>query len=94
LRWNALRRLVENDEVLAGLRVRSVEDRSQLLVVVRGEAVETQMIAALDVRPALRNLLRGDPRDEASRPPDLLMVSDGRLSRRQSSLLPSRGGET
>src|ERR1700760_4537668 len=49
-------------ELLAGFRVRAVEDRSELLEVVLGEAVELEVFAARDVRLALGDLLRRDSR--------------------------------
>ena len=52
-RWHALGRLVEDDEILAGLRIRPVEDGGEHLVVARREAVETEMVPARDVGPAL-----------------------------------------
>ena len=57
-----LGRLVEHDELLLRLRMRPVEDSGELLVVVGREAVEPEVIAALDVRLALRDLLRRDSR--------------------------------
>src|SRR5215204_7270447 len=61
-RRNALGSLLEDLERLAGLGVRPVEDRRQLPIVLEREAVQAQMVAALDVRPALRDLVRRDPR--------------------------------
>src|SRR4051812_42776994 len=42
--------------------MRPVEDSAQLLVVIRGEAVQAQMVSTLDVRLALGNLVCRDPR--------------------------------
>jgi len=61
VRRHALRRLVDHDE-LARLGVRTVEHRSELVIIARREPVEAEVIAALTVRLALRNLLRGDAR--------------------------------
>ena len=49
-------------EVLAGLGVRPVEHGRDLLEVLRREAVELEVLAALDVRLALGDLVGRDPR--------------------------------
>ncbi len=54
--------LLGDHEFLAGLRMRAVEHGGDLLEVVLGEAVELQVLAALDVRLALRDLVGRDPR--------------------------------
>src|SRR4051812_38652928 len=54
--------LVGDAQVLAGLGVRPVEDGGDLLEVGRREAVELEVLATLDVRLALGDLLRRDPR--------------------------------
>jgi len=62
VRRHSLRRLVDHDELLARLGVRAVEHGSELVIIARREPVEAEVIAALTVRLALRNLLRGDAR--------------------------------
>ncbi len=59
---HSLRCLVDDDQILPCLWVGAVEARRELEIVRRREAVETQVIAALDVRLALGDLLRRDRR--------------------------------
>ena len=61
-RRDTLGRLVNDLELFAGLGVRAVEDRGELQVVAEREAIEAAMVAALDMRLALGNLVGGDPR--------------------------------
>src|SRR3954466_8000402 len=61
-RRGALRRVVDDHEVLARLGVRAVEDRDDLLVVLRREAVDSEVAAALEARLALGFLGGRDPR--------------------------------
>src|SRR4051812_30698182 len=56
------RRLVRDHKVLAGLRMRTVEDGRYLLEVILREAVELQMLTALEVRLTFGDLVGGDPR--------------------------------
>ena len=54
--------LFGDEQVLAGLRVRTVEDGLDLLEVAGREPVELEVLAALDVRLALGDLVGRDPR--------------------------------
>jgi hypothetical protein len=65
-RREALGRVVDDHEFVARLGVRPVEDRRELLVVARREAVELGVLAALDVRLRLGDLVGRDPREGKS----------------------------
>ncbi len=54
--------MVDDLQLLAGLRVRAVEHRDDLTVVLRREAVQLQVLAGFDVRLALGDLRRRDAR--------------------------------
>src|SRR5688572_12141226 len=60
--WHSLWSLVDHDEILTGLRMGTVEDSTQLQIVGRREPVQAKVIAALDVRLAVRDLLRRNAR--------------------------------
>ncbi len=62
MRRRARGRRVLDRQLLAGLRVRPVEDGDDLLVVVRREAVELRVQAGVEVRLALGDLVGRDPR--------------------------------
>jgi hypothetical protein len=54
--------LLGDDEVLTGLGMRAVEDGAGLRERVLREPVQLEVLARLDVRPALRDLVGRDPR--------------------------------
>ena len=58
----AFGRVVLYDELFTGLRMRAAEDGAELEIVVGGEPVQPEMLAALDVRPAFGDLLGRNPR--------------------------------
>jgi hypothetical protein len=76
--------LVGDDELLARLGVRTVEDRGELEEVVLREAVEALVQPGLDVRSALRDL---STLERYERPAS---VSDQEPASQSTSPLPSR----
>ena len=55
-------RVVLYDELFTGLRMRPAEDGAELEILVGGEPVQPEMLAALDVRLAFGDLLGRNPR--------------------------------